>query len=36
VAGCDPEAAECLDAQDRADIIAYLQLLAFENRGTSF
>jgi len=31
--GCDPEAAECLSARDRADIIAFLQLLAFEGPG---
>jgi hypothetical protein len=32
-AGCDPEAAECLSEQDRADILAYMQLLSFEGAG---
>lgn len=31
--GCNPEAAECLSEQDRADIIAYMQLLSFEGSG---
>jgi cytochrome c peroxidase len=32
-AGCDPEAAECLSEQDRADIVAFMQLLSFEGDG---
>jgi cytochrome c peroxidase len=31
--GCDPEATECLSEQDRADIIAFMQLLSFEGHG---
>jgi hypothetical protein len=30
-AGCD--ATECLSEQDRADIIAFMQLLSFEGEG---
>lgn len=32
-AGCDPETAECLSEQDRADIVAFMQLLSFEGDG---
>lgn len=30
VIGCEPRTDECLDEQDRADIIAYMQLLSFD------
>lgn len=32
-AGCDPEGTDCLSAQDRRDIVAYMQLLSFEGNG---
>jgi cytochrome c peroxidase len=31
--GCDPDAGDCIAERDRADIIAFLQLLAFEELG---
>jgi hypothetical protein len=33
LAGCSPDAVDCLGEQDRADIIAYMQLLSFEGSG---
>lgn len=33
-AGCDPEALECLSDQDRRDIIAFMQLLSFEEEAS--
>jgi cytochrome c peroxidase len=35
VAGCDPDAGDCLGPRDRADIIAFLQLLAFEEDASA-
>jgi cytochrome c peroxidase len=32
-AGCDSLRLQCLDTQDRADIVAYLRLLSFDGRG---
>lgn len=32
-AGCDSSADDCLSAQDRSDIVAYMQLLSFEGSG---
>jgi cytochrome c peroxidase len=33
--GCNPKAAECLSETDRADIIAFMQLLSFEKRTSA-